>query len=46
MREKLFEISDQFVLGVGWIDGWWDLSDGTRRYCIKNPIIKKPNRNT
>ena len=44
MREKLFEISDQFVLGVGWIEGWWDLSDGTRRYCIKNPIIKKPNR--
>ena len=41
---KLSEVSNQYVLGIGWIDQWWDLDDGIRRFCIKNPTIKKPNK--
>ena len=45
MRTNLSKVFNQYVLGVGWIDAWWDLDDGQRRYCLKNPIIKLPNKN-
>ena len=45
MRTKLSEVFNQYVLCVGWIDSWWDLDDGQRRYCIKNPTIRLPNKN-
>ena len=44
MRTKLKELSNQYVMCKGWIDGWWDLENGQRRLLIKNPIIKKPNK--
>ena len=45
MRTKLSTVFNQYVLGVGWIDAWWDMDDGQTRVCIKNPIIKLPNKN-
>ena len=31
MRTKLKELSNQYVMCKGWIDGWWDLENGQRR---------------
>ena len=45
MRTNLSKVFNQYVLCVGWIDAWWDLDDGQRRYCVKNPTIKLPNKN-
>ena len=45
MRDKLSRMSNQYVLCKGWIDGWWDIDETTKRFCIKNPIIKKPDKN-
>lgn len=45
MRDKLTRMSNQYVLCKGWIDGWWDIDETTKRFCIKKPIIKKPDKN-
>ena len=45
MRTNLSKVFNQYVLCVGWIDAWWDLDDGQRRYCVKNHTIKLPNKN-
>ena len=45
MRDKLSRMSNQYVLCKGWIDGWWDIDETTTRFCIKKPIIKKPDKN-
>ena len=38
-------LDNQFVLCKGWIDRWWDQDNGQIRYLIKNPTIKKPDKN-
>tara|TARA_B100000287_G_scaffold371648_1_gene369834 strand:+ start:365 stop:1042 length:678 start_codon:yes stop_codon:yes gene_type:complete len=43
MRHKLAPYRNQFVLAKGWIDDWEDL-DECRRVFVKQPTIRKPNK--
>ena len=43
MRNKLAPYRNQFVLAKGWIDSWEDL-DECRRVFVKQPTIRKPNK--
>ena len=45
MRTTLAPLSNQYVLCKGWIEDWEKLSNDETRFYIKNPVIKKPNRN-
>ena len=44
MRTKLAPYRNQFILARGWIENWEDL-DGTRRVFVKQPSIRKPDKN-
>jgi hypothetical protein len=45
VRYALAPYTNQFVLGQGWVAGWEDFSKH-RRYYIKNPTIKRADKNT
>ena len=47
MRHKLADHLNEYVLCKGWIGGWEDMKEcSTRRVFIKQPTIKKADRNT
>jgi hypothetical protein len=47
MRHKLADHLNEYVLCKGWIGGWEDMEErSTRRVFIKQPTIKKADRNT
>ena len=45
MRTTLAPLSNQYVLCKGWIEDWENIREGEKRFYIKNPIVKEPNRN-